>query len=476
MQMAGMVRSSALDQQVAQRWQLDDGMPQQYKDVCAWQGFAWRPRRAGQGQQSDWPVDLATAFWRSSVRILTPDEAIEASIRFTPAQVPRYAGITPNLKPFTQDDLHAHYRAEGYSPVLADWHRALRVPEVPFRTILRLYYYQPNVWPQVERRLLRLGYLPSDVEEMRDLIDAQRRYRETSWVRSRSDATGSATWKAIEEGFKLGIYTDAQVSAAFLALGVDTALVPQLLSAWRVQQAVEEARKLVTQLRGSYMRGELSVQEAMLALQGTGMTGGSVQTTLARWQQARSWERRAASSSQILRWVARGMLTPAVATARLANLGWTAPDIALQLAEAEGGLAKMQATATAAQARAAQRAQRQLESVNKQHAAAITANQKRLKALTSLSDLKTWLTEGLASEEWVTERLRGQGYPDDEIAARLIEWQKTKKSAPGPQLLPPELPPAQSRPAPPPPSTTVVGGTGKVVGGTGTIPPAQGGS
>jgi hypothetical protein len=176
-----------------------------------------------------------------------------------------------------------------------------------------------------------------------------------------------------------------------------------------------------------------------------------------------------------------GLLDPTVAAARLLNLGWTNPDVVLLLADARGKLATMQARAVAAADRAKAKQLKELTQLNKAHAKAISDNVAHLRRLFPQRQLKKWLTEGIASEDWVGARLAEQQYPAEVIGALIADWTREKGQAPGPQLLPPPLPPPPPVAPPAPVHTTIQPTTGGTIpataitvipGGTNaTIPP-----
>lgn len=438
---ASMARRGAFDGALVGRWQLDVGMPSQYTDAARWQGWDYQPRTLGQpAAASDWPT-LAEAYWRSTVTLLTPGEAVEARRRFTAAGLRRYQGLVPDIQPFGDADLRDTYTAHGYSPVLADWHRALQVPEIPARTLLRLYRYAPDEWPRVERHLRRMGYLPSDIADYKAIIDAQLKYQDGALVRRYVQRGAVVAISAIEKGYKLGLYTDQQAYDALAVYGIFQATAQQLVFGWAAevnQSYVEDAQK---RLRHGYFAGEFSLEECRQALLSLRMQASAVSRTLGQWVIQRTWQRRAASSSQILKWVGEGILQPAVATVRLANLGWTAPDIALQLAEAQGKLTKAKAAAAAGLQRTARQQQAALAKSLKAHQAAITQTQAAMRRLTPKSDLKAWLKAGLVSDVWVQDRLSLMGYVQPEIDLLIEEWTSGKTAGKGGTKSPPPPPP-----------------------------------
>lgn len=442
-QAANMARSGALDEDLAARWQLDAGMPQQYVDVATWQGYGDRPRQLGQPPEaSTWPT-LASAYWRGSVTLLTPSDALAAHRRFTAGQLPRYIGVVPDLIPFTADDLAATYRAHGYSPVTAAWHQALALPEIPARTILQLYRYDPQQWPRVERALRRRGYLAEDIQAYRDIADARQAYQDGAFARSKLHAALEASYKAVERGYKAGLYSEAQALEALLPLGIAGAPANQLLFGWQAEVNQTYVSDALKRLRHGYFAGEFSAAEVQALLASLQLQPAAVTRTLSAWVIQRTWTRRAASSAQILKWVGSGLLQPAVGAARLANLGWTAPDIALELAEAQSRLAHATATAAAGAQRTKRQAQAALARSLKQHQSAITATQAAMRRLTPKGELRKWLAQGLVSKGWVAERLALMGYVQPEIGLMIDSWQQAKPAKAAQPMPPPPEPPPQ---------------------------------
>jgi hypothetical protein len=448
-------RRGAFDNDLAARWGLDAGQPAQHIEVSHWTGAHWHPRNLGApAGQSTWPF-LDVAEWRASHTLLTPGEAIQASLLLTPPRLQRYVGLLPNLHPFTPDDLAAIYRAYGYSSVHADWHRALAVPEIPARTYLQLYYLRQNSGPRVRRRLERQGYLPADIDDWFELIDARREYRDGGWARRKGDEARNEAYAAAERGYKLGSYTRAQAESVLLTLGIDGNAIAGILTGWEAAENQKEAATVLRTLKRGFMSGEFSIGEVQSGLLSLRIQPDRIALYSSTWTLERTYDRRVASSAQIVRWVGEGLLGTDIAAARLLNLGWTAPDVALQLAEATAKLGKLQATAAAAQAKSRGQAAKIQEALVHQHQRAAAAAQAALKRLTPLSQLKRWFKEGVLSQDFIGARLLAMGYPQWEIDALFQDWgappATTGKKGAAAAAAPATSPPPPPAPAPPGP-------------------------
>ena len=173
--------------------------------------------------------------------------------------------------------------------------------------------------------------------------------------------------------------------AAFIDLVPDDDFPPSLMSelAAVVDQEVslELTKKVLAAVKESYLSGKITTGQAGVQLLTLGLTDARQIGLVQEW----TWERgdrvRMLETGQILSALKSGLMTSAIAAQRLLNIGWTAPDAAIEIAlaehEASAALARSEAAAVSKSVSSTLRAQREAAAAQK---LAATAAAKAAKA------------------------------------------------------------------------------------------------
>jgi hypothetical protein len=358
---------------------------------------------------------LPDLYWGATREILPLNTAYIAYQRLRDTQINRYRDETPNLRPFTLDDLRLHMRVAGYPPPMQDYLIALSHPPLGRRDIQWGLQYGGKDRQWAYAQYLNLGLRPDNASEVTDTQVARVAAKETAWIDSLIASTRKKTVTEIEGMYDDGILTRAQALLQLTDAELPAQLSNQLLDLSDATRARGLLRAAVTATGRDYLSGALSTEETGAALGSYGIQPPRVGELLQIWTIRRSRHRRQADTSRILKWMGQGRISADEARRRLANLGWSDPDTILLLAEAESNLDKLRAREQKqAQADEAKRV-RELDRLAKQ----AEAEAKRLIAernrIAPRGVWTKWLIDGIVSQDEFRQAMRERNYPDDMI-------------------------------------------------------------
>ena len=322
-------------------------------------------------------------------------ESLELQWRLRPAAGGGGASVVPGVPSWTDSDTRNMLRIAGYPPTIVERMMGLATEPLNVRiiqTVIHEALSHPNVAADAQAAFgvgtdwvlgayLDHGFSPPVAKlaadgakaKAQDSLDAKRTANEEA-VRKRAR-------KAAEEAYAIGTVTQA----AFIDLVPDDDFPPSLMSelAAVVDQEVslELTKKVLAAVKESYLSGKITTGQAGVQLLTLGLTDARQIGLVQEW----TWERgdrvRMLETAQILSALKSGLMTSAIAGQRLLNIGWTAPDAAIEIAlaehEASAALARSEAAAVSKSVSSTLRAQREAAAAQK---LAATAAAKAAKA------------------------------------------------------------------------------------------------
>jgi hypothetical protein len=236
-------------------------------------------------------------------------------------------------------------------------------------------------------------------------------------------------WRAVDKllaaqevAYRTGLLVDGAMIAAYQAAGYTYSAAQVALAALKLETQDQWARAEIQGVERRYVAGAASAAECTTALTALGVTVPAVARLLTEWAARLPIHHPQASAQQILGWVREGLMPPSVAQQRLAALGWTGVDAHLELASAEGRLAKSQAASARAAVQSRQKSVAALARVNKAMQAEIARNEAAIRRQVSLSTVARWLKKGQVSVPYYLEWAQDAGLSADVAAQHLIEW------------------------------------------------------
>lgn len=410
------------DDETAREWGYDDEFPAPFQAWMQWQGMGWgQAIEDANGVQLN-PVPWPKAYWRAHWQIMAPTQAYRALHLLRPDQIARYRELSPGVTPFTAQDMTRVLKVSDYPPKMRAWLQAIAFTPMRLVDIRQTYRLGVRNRQWAINRLLDRGAVREDANTTLDLWDRQ------------NEPDLQAMLNAFRKRFTLerlaenraayaigGISRDAAI-ANMSGLGLPQPLILQVLAFEDSRQARKQLTGFISQMRRAYLTGALSDAEVAQSLSAANIAAPAIQRYLRLWQSELGIERRSLSTSQVVAAVASGALPPAVAAVRLARLGWTQPDIALQIQQALAKLARAQASAAQKVAATQKQAARDLQAAQRQAQSAQRFAQRELRRIYPVGTLKRWYCLGIRKGPTISALLLSQGYTRDSASDLLKEW------------------------------------------------------
>lgn len=412
----------AWDEDTARAWGYDDEFPEPFRRWMQWYGQDWGEAFVGSDGRQYPNVPWPKAYWRAHWQIMAPTQAYRALHLLRPDQIARYRELSPGVTPFTVQDMTRVLKVSDYPPKMRAWLQAIAFTPMRLVDIRQTYRLGVRDRQWAVNRLLDRGAVREDANTTLDLWDRQ------------NEPDLQAMLNAFRKRFTLervaenraayaigGISRDAAINN-MSGLGLPQPLILQVLAFEDSRQARKQLTGFISQMRRSYLTGSLSDAEVAQSLSAANIAAPAIQRYLRLWQSELGIERRSLSTSQVVAAVASGALPPAVAAVRLARLGWTQPDIALQIQQALAKLVRAQASAAQKVAATQKQAARDLQAAQRQAQAAQRFAQNQLRRIYPVGTLKRWYCLGIRKGPTISALLLSQGYTADSARDLLKEW------------------------------------------------------
>src|SRR5208282_2946546 len=317
------------------------------------------------------------------------------------------------VAPFGPADFAQAAQANGVPSALAPYLGVLAYKTTPIRYIRQLVVSGVMDDASASDALQDGGYLPSTADNVVAAIHATEDAKSTAFIAKEVNSLGSRITKAIEKAYASGAISVENATAQLQGNGFT---YPQAVNILRVSDMEFAQTNLDTSVKAieeSFNSGAISAADAEAALVTMGLDPARVTQTVASWLTRFTFARRTSTITQVVEWFKSGYLTEDQASHRLSTLGYSAPDQLLILQAAQRGIDDTAAKQLRAQQQtAAQQARTLTKLAAEAHRQAVEM-QKKAKALTPLSTLKSWLKKGIIDVDYFLERVLQLGYPLD---------------------------------------------------------------
>jgi hypothetical protein len=182
-----------------------------------------------------------------------------------------------------------------------------------------------------------------------------------------------------------------------------------------------EAKEKLATIKRRRLKGIISETQARQQLTAAGFDAGAIQRYIRTWRVLLDEHKRQLSTASVLKYARYGILSATQASDRLKNLGWSADDVALLLADVQRNVNLDTAKRLLAIARTAKQQEQALKAQAKAAVAQAKAAQRELASHGSPSQLVKWLTLGLLDPGTFAARLGSLGWPDEDVQRMIAE-------------------------------------------------------
>lgn len=375
--------SKAWDQEFADRWGLDDDIDRDpiARFLARSQGFGY-PNTPLPGQP-DVTTDWYKLNWRASRQMPGFGQAAQMQHRLRPRPDSPADSVVRGAPSWSAADTREMLQIEGYTKPMIERLMGLVFEPLNIRLlnhILGPYSTHEEVreaadaafgvgvnW--VENAMLDHGFSPAYAKVAAVGIQAQADDRDMAERKEAEKAYRAARRKLAERAYVAGILDAPAARERMIDKFFTDAMAVQQLELLDNELEVTQKENILTAIKAAYMDGKIDLGQMGAQFQALGITTARRIYYTQEWTWERSDRSRMLTTGEILKALKTGLMTPAIATQRLINLGWTAPDALVEIAQVmhdvETAQAHAASSAVAKQVSSTQAAQRKLAAEQK---------------------------------------------------------------------------------------------------------------
>ena len=304
---------------------------------------------------------------------------------------------------------------------------AIAVSFTPFnkREIQRLYNYEVVSDAEVYHTMRFNGY--SDV-------DAQAQLRLAKLLKREFDRKQKYKLSASQvcNLYQTGVLDNEAATEKLFELEYDTGEASAILANCDLEWQKKLVDKSLRYIKDAFLYGIINKDQLLLEFVKLGIARTRMDQYIQLWELQRDSRFKEVRASEILKWAELGIITTDEAFSRLVTMGYPALDAQKMLIVVAVKLAEQQTKAFAAQTKAAERQLLNAQKAKEKEAKILATQEKnRIKALlvaSTQANLKTWIKDGLITDQEATDRLMLKGWPNADIERFLEEAHKPPKA------------------------------------------------
>lgn len=396
------------------------------------QGLAWELGFNVETENGERIANVMDLYWAAHWQPISASQAFDMMHLLRPERLGRYAAAGVNATEFTILDVKRWLRINDYPPTVRENLAALSFTPlrlVDIRHALTLNYrvrFEPgfadgipvgiaNAIQQWDRlwgvnQFRDRGVLPEDADAQVDMVYADAADKMAGPARMLNRGVARRTFAIIIKSYGQGFMPRDQAFQALRNVGCNVNVANTYLDAEDAERQFRYNVTVMRALRRAFLTGAIGANRVQEGLREAGFPEARSNELLGEWQSEFNLQRRTSSTSRVINWVAQGMMTPQQGRDYLANLGWTNPDLALFLAEAQGKALKLRGQAIRAADMDRRRRTAELDRIRREQIRNINSIQQALRRATPVSTLQRWLRKGQVTRAYVVTRLEQMGY------------------------------------------------------------------
>ena len=336
-------------------------------------GYPFKVRDPYTNEVAD--TNWAQVYWATHWQNISPSQAYEAVQRLRPNRVEKYKELTPNVQPFTMDDVNLWLRINDYPPSVRDTLAALSYRVLTRVDARRLYARGIIDKAELSETYQDMGYTPVDARRLADFAEFEKQNAKKKTARVLTLAKVQALYLdgvLRDEDARIQLYrlcvNDDQKLAAFDAMPAgaqaDTAFkdscVKTQFGTLLLERHHSKLKRLVAAYKRAFLQGRIPADKVNANLLAVGLQAWKVQDLLDEWQLLLTTKQKELTTAQVISLFKDRIITLDVAAFRLRNLGYEVDDVDALLKKAQAEALAAQEKALAAQGRADARARKQL--------------------------------------------------------------------------------------------------------------------
>jgi hypothetical protein len=302
----------------------------------------------------------------------------------------------------------------------------MAVPLIPVRQLRRAYNVGAIDDNALIERFKDEGYVDDDIEALQKVYqDDKKKYQESEEKRMYGVQENAFT-NSVLKSLELGAINEADAIQALVGVWKDPIKVQYAVNAVSWKKRNDYIRYFLKAVRGEFFLGLYDPAQAKENLKTAGFTDEDATRWVDTWVRQLRMPRRIASTKVVMDWYKRLLITFSDAEKRLSNLGWSATDVILYMAEAEQDLEALQAKQQAALARSEAQKIAAAQRLARQDAAVAAKNAANFRRMFPVAEIEQWYKLKLIDLDQTVELLKGHGFNDDAIRLRIEQWSNPK--------------------------------------------------
>ena len=232
--------------------------------------------------------------------------------------------------------------------------------------------------------------------------------------------------------YQTGVLDSEAAAEKLYELEYDTGEASAILANCDLEWQKKLVDKSLRYIKDAFLYGIINKDQLLLEFVKLGIARTRMDQYIQLWELQRDSRFKEVRASEILKWAELGIITTDEAFSRLVTMGYPALDAQKMLIVVAVKLAEQQTKAFAAQTKAAERQLLNAQKAKEKEAKILATQEKnRIKALlvaSSQANLKSWLKDGLITDQEATDRLVMKGWPNADIERFLEEAHKPPKA------------------------------------------------
>jgi hypothetical protein len=265
----------------------------------------------------------------------------------------------------------------------------------------------------VRPKMAAQGYTDTDTDDLLARAKSDLQYR----VLSRALSTQlTQTVSQVRQAQTVGVMDSVAAAAALVSLGWTQTQADGISALTAAQAKTSRVRTAISTVRSAFIHGEVSSDDATIALQRLGIVPDAVADYIAVWTVQLTGNVRRLNAQQIVKEVTEGVITSDEAAVRLGNLGYSDADTLIFIGDAARNTVTTAAALDTLDGLTGKQRAAQLGQLASTTIGLSRRIVQQLKEQEPPSKLLKWAVAGIVTQAEMESRLSLYGWADDAIA------------------------------------------------------------
>lgn len=373
----------------------------------------------GEGaKEINWPL----AYWIAHWQIISPTQGYEMLHRLRKDRIDRFKKDFPEVEEFTIDNLRDVLKASDYPKPFRDRLAAISSHMLGRIDIRRGYRIGAISENELKEQYKDLGFVDDDVNVLAEIAKKDKEQYDKAEKKKKLGTEINRSATAILSAYETGSITEGDAFVGLMAVWDEEDKTKLAINTVKLKQKTAYVKEFAKSVKREFFAGFYDSSTALAELIGAGMRPDEATRRVSIWIRQLSYPQKIASTTKILDWYKRGLITIEDANFRLENLGWSNADILIHLESAVQDIAIAEAKKEEQRARTEKQEAAASEKIVKAAAKQQKDQRADLRRQYPIAMIKRWFKLGLISEESARSFLELHFDAEDAINTVILEW------------------------------------------------------